>query len=137
MSDASLRRTSRPLRGQAMVEFALVLPVFILIVVGVLDLGRLTYAYNTIAYVARQGARYGTIYPTPSSNIISAATQGVAGLDLSQLVVGVSYPDGASYAGARVQVNVSYSFFAATPLVDRVWGGGGFPLQAASTMRIE
>ena len=43
--------------GQALVEFALVVPVLILLLFGILDFGRAIYAYNTIADAARDGAR--------------------------------------------------------------------------------
>jgi Flp pilus assembly protein TadG len=53
-----IRRASRrSRRGQAIVEFALVVPIFILIVVGLFDVGRAVYAYNTAANAAREGAR--------------------------------------------------------------------------------
>ena len=44
-------------RGQGLVEFALVFPVFILLLFGIFDLGRAVYAYNTIGDAAREGAR--------------------------------------------------------------------------------
>ena len=46
-------------RGQDLVEFALVLPLLLLIVIGVLDLGRVFFASIALANVAREGARYG------------------------------------------------------------------------------
>ncbi|MGI8533434.1 MAG: TadE family protein, partial [Candidatus Limnocylindrales bacterium] len=46
-----------------MAEFALVLPVFLLIVGGALDLGRLFYAYVGIENAAREGALYGASDP--------------------------------------------------------------------------
>jgi len=53
--------------GQALVEFALVLPVFLLIVFGVFDLGRAVYAYNTVANAAREGARVASVNQIVSS----------------------------------------------------------------------
>jgi Flp pilus assembly protein TadG len=53
--------------GQALVEFALVLPVFLLIVFGVFDLGRAVYAYNTVANAAREGARVAAVNQIVSS----------------------------------------------------------------------
>ena len=43
--------------GQSLVEFALVLPVFILVLVSLFDLGRGVFAYNTLTNAAREGAR--------------------------------------------------------------------------------
>jgi Flp pilus assembly protein TadG len=51
------RRQCRPGRGQGLVEFALVLPVFILVLVALFDLGRGVFAFNTITNAAREGAR--------------------------------------------------------------------------------
>ena len=48
-------------RGQAMVELALALPIFFLIIFGLIDLGRAVYTYNTLSEGAREGARYGSV----------------------------------------------------------------------------
>ncbi len=48
-------------KGQSLVEFALVLPVMVLIVAGIFDLGRAFFASITITNAAREGARYGTL----------------------------------------------------------------------------
>ena len=44
-------------RGQSLVEFALIIPLILLIVFGILDLGRGVFAYNTLAESARQANR--------------------------------------------------------------------------------
>ena len=52
--------TSRPQRrtgGQTLVEFALILPVFILLLFGVLDVGRYVYMNSVLSQAAREGAR--------------------------------------------------------------------------------
>jgi Flp pilus assembly protein TadG len=48
-------------RGQALVEFALVFPLFLLLLFGLVDLGRLAYINNAISEAAREGARWGTV----------------------------------------------------------------------------
>lgn len=52
-----LDRTSQD--GQGLVEFALVLPVFLLAVIGVFDVGRLVYTSSALSQAAREGARLG------------------------------------------------------------------------------
>jgi hypothetical protein len=59
MSVVGRHRTRRPNggRGQALVEFALVIPIFLLVMVALFDLGRAVFAYNTLTNAAREGAR--------------------------------------------------------------------------------
>ena len=49
-------------RGQELVEYALALPLFLLLVMGILDIGRATYYYSSIHNSAREGARYGVVH---------------------------------------------------------------------------
>jgi len=49
--------------GQSMIEYALILPFFVLFIVGIFDLGRAFFSYITITNAAREGARYGTLHP--------------------------------------------------------------------------
>jgi Flp pilus assembly protein TadG len=44
-------------RGQALVEFALVIPIFLLMVFGLLDMGRAVYSNHTLSQAAREAAR--------------------------------------------------------------------------------
>ena len=61
----------RASRGQALVEFAIVAPVFFLLLFGIIDLGRYVYVTNAFGQAAREGARYGVvqnwIYGCPGS----------------------------------------------------------------------
>ncbi len=49
--------------GQSMVEFALILPIIVLLLVGVFDLGRAFFSYIAITNAAREGARVVTFWP--------------------------------------------------------------------------
>lgn len=51
------RVTGQACRGQSLVEFALVLPVFLLLLFGVIDGGRAIFAYNQMSQVTRAVAR--------------------------------------------------------------------------------
>lgn len=48
-------------RGQALVEFALIIPIFLLVIFGLVDLGRAVFVNNSLAEAARDGARYGSV----------------------------------------------------------------------------
>jgi len=63
--------TRKRARGQSLVEFALVLPLLILILLGVFDLGRAFNAYIVITNAAREGAYYGSLNPLDSNGIIA------------------------------------------------------------------
>ncbi|MEN4041110.1 MAG: pilus assembly protein, partial [Anaerolineaceae bacterium] len=46
-------------RGQGMVEFALAIPVLLLILFGIIEMGRLMFYYSSVATASREAARYG------------------------------------------------------------------------------
>lgn len=50
-------------RGQSLVELALILPIFLLLIAGAVDLGRLFYAYVAITNASKEGALFGASYP--------------------------------------------------------------------------
>ena len=56
-----MTRRDKP-RGQAMVEFALVIPIFTLLMVGLFDLGRVVWVNDTLATAAREAARYAIVH---------------------------------------------------------------------------
>jgi hypothetical protein len=58
---ASNRRPQPRVFGQALVEFALVLPMFLLLLFGLIDVGRYVYTWNALNQAAREGARYGSV----------------------------------------------------------------------------
>ena len=57
-----MARTRRRERGQGLTEFAIVLPVFLLIIFGIIDLGRVVWALDNLANAAREGAHYASIH---------------------------------------------------------------------------
>lgn len=100
-----------------MVEFALILPLLIIIIVGVFDLGRAFFAYITITNAAREGARYGTLHTDElvgqvQSAAVTEATS--SGINITSGNVVVTCPDTATAwpcgSGESVKVTVSYTF---------------------------
>jgi hypothetical protein len=55
------RRTRPSHRGQSLVEFALVLPLFLLIIFGLIDLGRFVITDHILSQAAREGARQAAV----------------------------------------------------------------------------
>src|SRR4051812_46748295 len=68
----------RRTRGQALVEFALILPVFLIMLMGVIDLGRAIWAQNSLAAAAREGARLAIVH---GGSATTACPIGPAGPD--------------------------------------------------------
>ncbi len=52
-----IARTSADRRGQALVEFALVIPLVILVIIGIFEGGRAIYTYNALSNAAREAVR--------------------------------------------------------------------------------
>ena len=64
MTLAMLRRSARG-RGQALVEFALVLPIFAIMLFGIIDLGRYVFTANSLNNGAREAARFASVVNRP------------------------------------------------------------------------
>jgi Flp pilus assembly protein TadG len=56
---------SRADRGQSLAEFALVFPIFLIIVFAIIDVGRFVYTANTVSNSAREAARVGSVGARP------------------------------------------------------------------------
>lgn len=119
--------------GQSVVEFALLLPLLLLLVIGVVDLGRVYFSYITVTNAAREGARYGAARPTETSQIINRAINEAQGSGVILTNVSVSCPNGSCTQGNPIQVTVSYNFQLITAYL---FGGGTIPLQASVQMEI-
>jgi len=102
-------------RGQGIVEFALLLPVLILILVGVFDLGRAFHALITITNAAREGARYGTMHPGDESGMKLAAVNEAAGSGITITTDDVipncaKDVNGRCFRGGVLRVTVHFTF---------------------------
>jgi Flp pilus assembly protein TadG len=56
-----MRRRQPRSRGQSLVEFALVIPIFLLLLFGLIDGGRLVYQHSVLSQAAREGARLASV----------------------------------------------------------------------------
>jgi Flp pilus assembly protein TadG len=118
----------------------MVLPLFLVVVFGIVDFGRAYSAYVQLNNGAREGARYGAVGKS-SSEIVTRVRSVTSGLNQGDLSVSVSGAQGAK--GSTVTVSVDYDFDLITPLgpMLSLIGGGGigssFNLDAQSQMRIE
>lgn len=120
-------------RGQSLVEFALILPVLVLLLMGVFDFGSAVYAYSVVNSAAREGARFAIAHVDDSAAIINRVEDSITGLDPNSLEVIVSHPDATS-----VRVQVTYTFAPITPLIANVISNDGvLVLSSTATMYTE
>jgi Flp pilus assembly protein TadG len=131
--------------GQAVVEFALVLPILCALVFALVDFGKAVYYYIELTHVANEGARIATINPatlpggSPSlkSYLCSQLGSGTSELragssSADRATVAISYPAGTQAIGDPVQVRVSTSYHWIP-----FFGGGSIPIAGSATMRLE
>ena len=58
----SLNRSRNLSRGQALVETALILPIFLALMLGIVDMGRAVWATTSLASAAREAARFAIVH---------------------------------------------------------------------------
>ena len=124
-------RNRQRCRGQNLVEFSVVLPIMIVVMLGIVEFGLIYFMRASVENAAREGARYGAIHPTDVSGIQTRVRGTVSAIDPSSLTIGVTYPDGDSLPTERIQVSVSY------PLTTFRPGPHAGTYGTSSTMRIE
>jgi Flp pilus assembly protein TadG len=129
----SSRKASRRSRGQALVEFAFVAPMFFLLVFAIIDFGRYVYYVQILNNAAREGARYAIVHgnnsftptgPNPDDPTITAVVRNYAvGVIGAGPVFTVNSawgsPPGApsNHRGQQVHVSVTYQFHSLIPIV--------------------
>ncbi len=108
--------------GNAAVDFALVLPFFIALVIGLIEIGRVLYTDHTLDHAAREGVRYaivrGANSPTPalSSDIVTVVKSRATPLDPAKVGVAVSFdPNNRPGSAVAVQVTYFYEFLMPVP----------------------
>ena len=99
-------------RGAVAVEFALVLPVLLLILLGIIDFGRVMFVKNALANAASQGARVAAMHlPSDSATAVTLSVAGSMGI---QGMAGSSTPVSVHVDICPDTVTIT------TPLIDTV-----------------
>lgn len=135
--------------GQALVEFALLLPVLLVIFLGLLDVGRAVYAYNAVSEAARNGARVAIVNQTLADICQVAAGRAIAlglptacaangnagtqGVWVTNAATGTAVPCAA--INCRQSVKVTYEFRPITPVIGAILGP--ITLTSTSTVPVE
>ena len=133
------QKRSRRERGQALLEFAFVVPIFLVLVLGVVDFSWALRSWITVTNSAREGARYGAVGATCDGIKQRAVDTSADLLTVSDVSVANCQGD----PGTDVSVTVDYDYSFITPLGDLLTliSGGTFPetlnMTSSSDMRIE
>lgn len=131
-----MRRQKALPKGQSLVEAAIVIPVILLLVFGIIDFGLLFNNYILITNASREGARLAALGST-DAEVVAAVRDMTATLDSSGLSVTVTPHYSLRVRGSQVRIIVTYNARLVTPIINRFFAGGKAKLQAESTMRVE
>jgi Flp pilus assembly protein TadG len=142
-------------KGQALVEFALLVPIFLLLMFSIIDFGMGFYSWITVTNSAREGARLGAVHAP--LNVASSPCFGKASLDqciedrvrdasdltneATKMTVTITNAQG--LPGQSVVVEVDYQYDLMTPLAGLVQFMSGdtigptLNLSSSADMRLE
>jgi Flp pilus assembly protein TadG len=123
-------------RGQSLVELTLLLPLILLILFGIVDLGRVFNAYIVIANASREGANYATSHPADITNIRNHVLQEAQGSGVAVDPSRVQVSSVRQSPGNAVTVTVSYPFAAVSTFMQSFFSGSTLMLQASTVMMI-
>jgi Flp pilus assembly protein TadG len=140
----------QPGRGQSLVEFAVVLPIFLLLFMAIVDLGSAVFTYNSLTNAAREGARL-AIVNQDTTTVISRAEKQVAIAEINAPNVSVDFynakktdgsPDTGSTCapvavGCLAVVSFEATYRPLTPIIGRVLFKNGVTFTAKSVLTVE
>jgi len=142
-------RRARGSRGQALVEFALTIPIFLLLMVALFDMGRAVFAYNTLTNAAREGARMAIVNQDKPTIVKWAKAQSQI-VELNDPSVAVNFyqlaPNGdPDYSdpcnlvavGCLAVVSFEATYQPITPLIGNLFFGSGVTFTAKSILSVE
>lgn len=133
----SNNRLNRNESGQALVEMAIILPILLILLFGIIEYGRGFAAYLAVATASREGARIATVGGT-DSEINSAVTQRTSAmrLDSAKLTISITPTSCSRTRGASVTVEVTYL----VPMYDPIFTtlvGDNMSVKGKTVMRVE
>jgi hypothetical protein len=150
-------------KGASAIEFAIILPVLLLLIFGIIEFSLLLYNKQVLTNASREGARAGIVSQTPRlpytggnpcDNPPSSIDAEVQCYCSNHLVTFSSTnspptttfdpetydPNAPSGTSLKVTVNYTYEFLVFPPIIVKLFGGnmeGTFPLKAVTVMRME
>ena len=134
-------------RGAELIEFALVLPILLLVLAGILDMGFLFKDYQVVTNAAREGARMaslpgwvqGDVVTRVNNYLTAGGLQGAATTTIDNVVLVTDPTSGRSINGIKVTVAYPHTYLILGPISQLVQGVSvpNATLKAVATMRVE
>lgn len=115
------RAARRRAHGQGLVEFAFVLPLFLLIIIAIVDIGRVVWANDVLANAAREAARYAIVHGGSAS---TACPVGPPGPDARIPAASSTCPYPSPSKQAIIDVAKNYAIAGGSVTVDVCYGAG-------------
>lgn len=106
-------------RGQALVELALILPVVLLLLTGMIEGGRIFHAYLTVVHAAREGARTAAVVQDDSV-VVQRVQKAAPSLPADELEIEINPVASSRRRGEPVQVSVQYGVHLVLPLISAI-----------------
>jgi len=131
-----MKTAAKRTRGQSLVEFALVIPMLLLLMVGIMEFSRAWMAKNILTGAAREAARIAVV-PPPGGSVEEGYTRGYAVLSSAGLSGATIDIDPGSGAYGTVIATASYSFPVSVVGFIPGLAGATIPLSSTTTMRRE
>lgn len=114
---------------------ALVLPVLLMLLLGIVEFGRISSTGLMVNYSAREGSRLASTGAADSA-VISRVRQSLPALDPTRLVIAITPEESARVRGQEISVRVSYPVTVTAPFI-AVITGETVTVAGSCTMRIE
>lgn len=122
-------------KGQSVVEFAIILPIVVLVLMAIIEFGIMLNCYLKVENAAREGARAGIV--STSNVVIRNSIVNVSpNLKAANLQISISPAEASRKSGETLTVNVSYKYEMTVPIISNLFGKS-VDLKAQTSMRIE
>ncbi len=131
-------------QGQGFVEFALILPILLLVMLGIIEFGYIFTVYSGMFNAAREGTRYGIVNPQDVVGIVSNVRGGIFLTDPAAVSIVVAYDHGPNtqvftnttqvQIGDRVLVHLNHDLPTITPAIQPIVSTLYIETQAARTI---
>jgi Flp pilus assembly protein TadG len=132
----SQRRGRTTSRGVAAVEFAIVAPIFFLLVIGIIEVGRAIMVQQVLINASRVGARRAAMLSSTEEEVLAAVTEFTSGVGVSSVTATVTPDPETAEGGTPLTVATSVSY-ANVSWLPTPWFMGGKTLSSSAVMRKE